>query len=493
LGANRGQLVRTQLAEAVVLAGLAGALAVALAWVGTPLVLSAAPASIPRLDQVSLSTSTILFTLALAAGTALACGLAPAVRSSTHDATRIREGGRGSTAGRSWSRDALVVGQTSLALVLLTGSALLVRSFTELRSVDPGYDIEDILTFQIAPEGSHLTDARTYARFHMDFMERIASMPGVTSVGVVENVPLNESVASGRFVTEETAAEADGGALVGFTWAGGAYFSSMGIDVVDGRPFEEEDHVANLGNVVVSRAAADLLWPGERAVGRRLRRSDGEEWYTVVGVVDDVLQYGFRDEPQPLVYLSLVGAGASPRVVSSPAYVVKSERAGVMAPEIREAVRAVAPMAPMYRVFTMEGLARDSMVELSFTMLTLGVAAALALVLGAVGLFGVLSYVVAQRTREIGVRMALGAEGRTVRRLVVAQGARVVAVGVVLGVLVAIGATRVLGGLLYGVGAGDPLTYVGTSATMVLVGFLASWIPAWRASNVDPIKSLRGE
>jgi ABC-type antimicrobial peptide transport system permease subunit len=209
--------------------------------------------------------------------------------------------------------------------------------------------------------------------------------------------------------------------------------------------------------------------------------------------VEDVMQNDFRTAPEPLVYHPLVGPTPTSWVISSPAYVIKTTRAETIAPEVRALVREVAPSAPMYRVFTMAGLARDSMVQLSFTMLTLGIVSALALILGAVGLYGVLSYVVAQRTREIGVRMALGAEAGQVRRMVVAQGVRVVAIGVGIGVAVAVVSTRALGSLLFGVPALDATTFVGMSISMVAVGLLASYMPARRASRVDPMESLRGE
>jgi predicted lysophospholipase L1 biosynthesis ABC-type transport system permease subunit len=200
-------------------------------------------------------------------------------------------------------------------------------------------------------------------------------------------------------------------------------------------------------------------------VGRRLRRRDVEGWETVVGVVEDVMQDDFRTAAEPVVYHALVGPTPMSWVISSPAYVLKTPRAEVIAPEVRALVREVAPSAPMYRVFTMDGLARDSMVALSFTMLTLGIISALALLLGAVGLYGVLSYVVAERTREIGVRMALGAEAGQVRRMVVAQGARVVAIGVAIGVVVALLSTRALGSLLFGVPPVDLATFAGMSAS----------------------------
>jgi predicted permease len=494
LGADRGRLIRSSLSEAVVVAGLAGVLAALLAWLTVPLLLAAAPQNVPRLASAGVSGSTLLFTAAVCVLCALACGAAPAIRSSAPDLVRLREGGRGSTRRRHLGRDALVVAQTALGLVLLIGSGLLLRSFLELRRVDPGYDVEDVFTFQIGAEDEEgLIDGLTFARFHMDFMARLAALPGVESVGLVENVPLNEGLANGRFRSEERTDDEEGGTLLNYTWAAGDYFATMGIDVLEGRGLVADDHAVGVGNVLVSRSAADLLWPGQGAVGRRLRSEGSNVWYTAVGVVEDVLQYGFRDEPEPLVYLPLVGQTAESWSITSPAYVLKTARANEIAPEVRALVREVAPTAPMYRVFTMTGLAADSMVQLSFTALALGIASALALILGAIGLYGILSYLVVQRTREIGVRMALGAEARRVQRMVVAQGARVVLVGVVIGVGVAIGVTRVLDGLLFGVEPADVGTFVAMSASMVLVGLLASWLPARRASGVDPIESLRGD
>ena len=495
LGAGRSRLILGQLTEAAVVAALAGGLAVALAWVGVPLLLAAAPANLPRLGEVAIGPSTLLFTFGICVASALLCGLVPALRFSAPNLSRLREGGRGAGGRRrNWGRNTLVAGQTALALVLVIASALLLQSFDKLRRVDPGYDTEDIFTFQIAPVGDHLQDAPAYARFHTDFMERVAALPGVERVGIVENVPLNEGVASRRFRTEDMAGEEDAGALLSLTWSAGDYFRTMGIEVFQGRTFTPQDHTSQLGNVLVSRSAADLLWPGEDPLGRRIQLEEQESWETVVGVVDDVLQYGFRQPAEPMVYFPLVGQDPeNSRVVSSPAYVVKTRRAGQIAPEIRALVREVAPMAPMYRTYTMEGLAADSMVQLSFTMLTLGIASLLALILGVVGLYGVLSYAVAERTREIGLRMALGAAARRVRMMVVGQGARVLAVGIVIGAVAAFLATRALGTLLFGVEAFDAGTYMGVSLAMVFVGLAACYLPARRASRVDPMESLRIE
>jgi putative ABC transport system permease protein len=493
IGAARTRLIQSQMAEAIVVALVAGGVAVALAGIALPAFLRAAPSDIPRLREVHLGVLPVLFTLGAALTSALACGLIPAIRASEPDLARLRDGGRGATRQRSWARDGLVVGQTALALVLLIGSGLLVRSFWALKNVDPGYDTENIFTFQVAPDDPQLNDGPSFARFDLAFMDRLRALPGVETVGLVENIPLNEGTAIGPVRTEEMSNEPDAGVRLHITFTAGDYFKAMGITMLRGRPFAASDHATDVRNVIISRSAANALWPGKDPIGRRLQRQGLKTWETVVGVVEDVMQSDFRTKPEALVYFPLVGPEPRSWVIASPAYVVKTRRAETIAPEIRAIVRQMAPTAPMYRMYTMAGLARDSMVQLSFTMLTLGIVSALALVLGAVGLYGVLSYVVAQRTREIGVRMALGAEASRVRRMVVAQGVRVVAAGVVIGVGVALTATRALNSLLYDVKALDAPTFIGMSASMVAIGLLASYMPARRASRVDPIESLRGD
>jgi predicted permease len=493
IGAARLELVRLQLSESMVVAGLAAALALFLAMVSLPAFLRAAPPGIPRLSDIRVDGATLAFTAVAAIVCALLCGIVPAMRASSPDMMRLKEGGRGATRGRRWLRAGLVAAQTALALVLLIGSGLLMKSFWSLRHVDPGYATRDIMTFQIAPEGPSFDTPEAYARFHMDFMERIRALPGVQSVGLVENVPLNEGTPFTSFRTEEMPADPTAGKRLRFTFAAGDYFSTMGIPVLGGSAFPSRDLRGTLGTVVISRSAAEQLWPGQEALGRRLQVQGQEGWATVLGVVADVKQNDFREAGQAVVYYPMVVTGQPNWFISSPAYVVKSPRAAVIAPEIRSLVRAVAPNAPMYRIFTMDRLAADSMVQLSFTMLTLGILSALALILGAVGLYGVLSYVVAERTREIGVRMALGARADQVRRMVVAQGVRVVAAGVVTGVIVSLATTRILGSLLFGVAPLDWVTFLGMSGSMVVIGLLASYLPARRASKVDPIESLRSE
>jgi putative ABC transport system permease protein len=492
LGAGRGQLIRLQLAEAIIVAGLAGVVALLLAAAALPLFLQAAPAGIPRLEQVRLDAATVLFTFVAAALSAFICGGLPALRGSAPDLSRLRDGGRGMTRRNHWLRNALVIGQTALALVLLIGSGLLVRSAYELHKVDPGYDTKDIFTFQMAPDRAELNDAPSFARFNLAFLDRLSALPGVESAGLVENMPLNESTSPLRVRTEGMAAGADEGSLVNATFAAGDYFKAMGIALMGGRTFMADDHGTSRGNVVVSRSAASLLWPGRDPIGQRLQREGQTAWETVVGVVEDILQNGLQSKPEPVVYFPMVDpTPLGGRPVSSPAYVIRTARADMIEPEVRALVREIAPEAPMYRVFTMAGLVEDSMVQLTFTLLTLGIASILALILGAVGLYGVLSCIVAERTREIGVRMALGARAAQVRSLVVAQGARVVGAGAVIGVIAALAFTHALGSLLFGVQPVDAATFIAMPLMMAVVGLLASYLPARRASNLDPIESLR--
>jgi putative ABC transport system permease protein len=494
IGATRTQLVRLQMAEAFLVALVAGVLAIGLAAVTLPLFIRSAPEGIPRLAQAGLDWWTVAAAFVLVLIAALACGAVPALRGSSPDLNRLREGGRSGTGRRHWARDGLVVGQTALALVLLIGSGLLVRSFQKLRTVDPGYDIEDIYTFQFAPEQERLQTGPDWGQLHLDFMDRLRALPGVTSVGVINNLPLDEGTGGGRWLSDGMTEET-GGALLDQNFAGGDAFRTLGIDLLRGRTFTTEEAVTPNNSIIVSRSAAETMWPGQDPIGRGLRRRLGGQVlsFTVVGEVEDVKQDDWREAGEAVVYLPLTGPSDSTWGMGSPAYVVKSNRAEYLTQEVRELVRQVAPEAPVYREYTMEFLARRSMVQLSFTMLTLGVVSGLALILGAVGLYGVLSYVVAERTREIGVRMALGATAERVRRMVVGQGARVVLIGVTIGIAAAIAATRLLGSLLFGVKAVDPALFAAMAVMMVGIGMVASYLPARRASSVDPLESMRSE
>jgi putative ABC transport system permease protein len=497
LGAGRGSLVRSQMAEPLLIAAVGGACGVLIAWAGVPLLVRAAPdavaggfgaAPIPGLANAGVDFSALLFTAAISVLAACAFGLLPAIRFSGIGLLgSLRQTGRGVVGRSHLTRDVLVVIQTASALVLLVGSALLVRSFLQLSRVDPGFDTEGIFTFQVAPDREDLNSRAAVSQFQYAFMDRLSALPGVESVGFVTTLPLDEGANRGFITTPRIEASGAEAPHIRFAGAGGDYFQTMGIELLRGRYFERIEEQQGIPNVIISRSAADLLFPGEEPLDKQLRPvGDGDTWYTVVGVVEDVLLDDFRREaPEPMVYL--------PAVSLSPAYVVRSARADRIANEVRAVIREVMPESPMYRVFTMERLAANTIASLSFTMLMLGIAATLAVILGAVGIYGVLSYSVTQRRQEIGVRMALGAEAKSVRRMIVTQGGQVALIGVAVGVLAAVGLTRFLANLLFGVQAIDAFTFVVMSSVMVAVALVASYVPARRASAVDPVQALRAE
>ena len=494
LGARRGDLVRSQLTEALLLAAAGGAAGALIAWAGVPLLVRAAPdavgggfggAPVPGLAGAGLDFTALLFTVGISVLAACAFGLLPAWRYSGTRLGSLQQAGRGIVGG-NLTRDALVVVQTAAALVLLVGSALLMRSFWQLSNVDAGYNTDDIFTFQIAASRPDLNDRASMSRFQYAFMDRLKGLPGVESVGYITTLPLDEGAGSQNITTPRLVASGAEAPLVRVAGAGGAYFQTMGIELLRGRYFDRVEEEQGLRFVIISQSAATMLFPGEDPIDKQVRPATGQDWFSIIGVVEDVRVDDLRRQsPEPMVYL--------PAVSPSPAYVMRSTRADHLEPEVRAIVREVIPTSPMYRIFTMKRLAANAMADLSFTMLMVSLAAVLALVLGAVGLYGVLSYRVTRRAQEIGVRMALGAEAKSVRRMFVWQGGRVALVGIVVGALTAVALTRYIQTLLFDVGRLDVLAFVGTSAVMLTVALLASYVPALRASRVDPVVALRAE
>jgi predicted permease len=499
LGADRAHLIRAQVMEALVVAAIGGVGGVLIALAGVPLIVRAAPESIPRLASAGLDLTGLFFTAGVVLLAAFASSLVPAIRCSNAAFEETLRSGRQSDArGTHFARNALVVGQSAAALVLLVGSGLLIQSFIALNQVDPGYETEDIFTFKMAPDlrAHGISDGASLARFHYMFIDRLAELPAVESVGLVYTLPLDEGAESSRIATEHTDAAGALEPLVRSTFAGGEYFRAMGIELLAGSDFERNTTPTADPKAIVSLSAANLLWPGENPLEKRFRPAgpDSLSWITVSGVVEDVVLDDLRQaEPEPLIYLPMVGHTERSWGVFTPTYVVKSTRAGSLAPEVRELIREIAPEAPMYHMFTMSALAARAVARLTFTMLTLGIAAAIAIILGVVGLYGVLSYVVSQRTQEIGVRMALGARAGELRRMIVAQGSRVALLGVLVGVIAAVALTQVLESLLFGVTPLHVPTFAITAGLMIGVALLASYLPARRASSVDPVQALRGQ
>jgi predicted permease len=497
LGAQRGALIRGEMSEALLLAAAGGVGGALIAWGGVPILVRAAPdavaggfssAPIPGLATAGLDFPVLLFTAAITVLAALAFGLLPALRFTGAGLLgSLRQSGRGVVGAGRLTRDTLVVVQTAAALVLLVGSGLLTRSFWQLSQVDLGYETDDVFTFQVAVRRDDLRDRASMSQFQYQFMDRLEALPGVESVGFITTLPLDEGAGSAAVTTRQVEARGEEPPRVRNAGAGGAFFQTMGIDLVKGRLFDRVEEQQGAANVIISQAAAELLFPGEDPLDQQVRPSDNPNspWFTVIGVVEDTRIDDLRQPLQPMVYL--------PGVSASPAYVMKTSRADQIAPEVRAIIKEMIPESPMYRIFTMETLAANAIGGLSFTMLMVGIAAALATLLGAVGIYGVLSYVVTQRKREIAVRMAVGAEPPGLRRMVVAQGGRVALVGIVAGVVIAVWVTRFLATLLFGVQPFDAATFVAMSGLMLAVALLASYVPARRASGVDPMESLGTE
>ena len=495
LGAGRGDLIRSQAAEALLLAAVGGIVGALIAWASVPLLVNAAPdavtggfggAPIPGLADARLNITALLFTAGISVIAACAFGLMPAFRITGSKLGSLQQVGRGIVGRGTLTRDVLVVVQTAAALVLLVGASLLMRSFWQLSNVDAGYDTDNIFTFQIAASRPDLNDRASMSRFQYTFMDRLKALPGVESVGYITTLPLDEGAGSQHITTPKIDASGAEALLLRFAGAGGAYFETMGITLKKGRIFDRVEEEQALPFVIVSEAAATRLFPGEEPIGQQLRpATGGPNLFTVIGVVEDILIDDLRESPEPMVYI--------PAVSGSPAYVIRSMRADTLESDVRTVVRDVIPTSPMYRIFTMKRLAANAMASLSFTMLLVSLAAGLALTLGAVGLYGVLSYGVAQRAREIGVRIALGAQAESVRWMFVKQGARMAVIGAVVGLAVAAGLTKYIQTLLFGVGHLDVYTFAGTSLVMLAVALVASYIPARRASRVDPLIALRAD
>jgi putative ABC transport system permease protein len=497
LGAGRWVLARQYLSEAVLLAAAGGLLGLALARVGVSVLVRTAPANLPRIDQVGIDASVLAFTVGVTFVSALLFGMAPALKrvSPALLGSLIQSGARTSVGReRQLMRNALVVAQTALALILLIGSGLLVRSFWEIRNVSPGFDPRNVLTFRLTLPGSEYSEATEIAAFHQQLLDRLAGLPGVESVGGIERLPLSTSRAGTAFFIEDQQLEENElPPIIWYTAAAPGYFETMRIPLLAGRSFDRSDHESQLGTVIVSAPLAEHMWPGEDAIGKRLRfAGDSTEWLTVVGVAGATRDHGLREDPIELIYHPMVGPrGNDDWTTNSLTYTVRAENARALLPAIRSRIAELDASLPIAAIQTMTSIVARSVVRLSFTMLALVVAAVMALLLGAIGLYGVLSYVVSQRTHEIGVRLALGADPRRVRSMVVWQGARIAIAGLVVGVAGAIALTRFLQTLLFATAALDPIAFGATSALLLVVGLVASYIPAMRASSVDPMRSLR--
>jgi predicted permease len=501
LGATRGTLVRQSAMESGLLAVMGGVLGLFAAGIGVPALLRQAPPQLPRLDEVGLDGNVVLFTLGVTALAALLFGVAPMLRQAPGVLlASLKQGGRGGTHGprRQRARNLLVAGQTAMALVLLVGAGLLVRSFWQARGTDLGFTYDDLLTFRLSlPQAEYPTPTQVSA-FHDELLTRIRGLPGVEGVGVTSAMPLAEATPGTAFdVADRPTEPGQLPPMLRFKYVSPGFLETLGVHLLNGRTIQPSDEGDGGGHVVVDRALAARFWPGESPIGKLVRfAGDTTRWYAVEGVVEKVLDLGIRRDTDPLLYLPVRSPdGDNGWEVRTATYALRAQNPASLAQAVRSAVWDLDSDIPVADMRTGKELVNTSpaVVQLSFTMFTLGIAALLALVLGAVGLYGVLSYSVAQRTQEIGVRMALGAERSTVMRMVVGDGARITLFGLVVGLVSAAALSRLLQGILYGVQALDPLTFFGTALMLLAVGVVSAWLPARRAAAVDPIESMRAE
>jgi len=393
-------------------------------------------------------------------------------------------------------RNLLVVSEVALSLVLLVGAGLMIKSFVRLLEVDPGFDPDNVLTMSLALPVSKYAGGEQQAAFFQQTLERIKSLPGVQFAGVTTDLPLYGGSSTG-FEVEGRAPSAPGGKpLTDYHSISPDYFRALGIRLVKGRQFTERDTKDAPGVVVINETLAKQFFGAEDPIGRRLGLSGPTDWREIVGVVDDVRNYGLDADVKPEAYMPYLqnAPGYLAGTSSGMSLVVRaaSDPSGLTA-AIRSSVQAVDKDQPVYNIQTMEQFLAESIAQRRFNVLLLSVFAALALILAAVGIYGVMSYSVTQRTHEIGIRMALGAQGRDVLRLVVGQGLVLCLIGVGVGLLAAFVLTRFLASLLYGVSAIDFATYTAVSLLITVVAFLASYIPARRAARIDPMIALRYE
>ena len=493
LGSSRRQLVVQLLGENLILAVAGGAAAALLAWVGVSSLAAALPPQIPRTAPIVVDLRVLAFTFSLVMLAWLAFGLLPAIRASGTSPGLALAGARGSTRGAAHHRVAasLTIVQLALAVVLVVGSGLLIRSLDALSRVDPGFRPERVLTARVTlPAGTYRDGAKSRAFFDA-MLAGLRGTSEISAVGLVDRPPLRGPV-YGRATRIEGIAEDVTKALPlvdNWQLVTPGYFEAMGIRVLAGRTFTDDDRFDAPGVVVVSKTTAEKFWPGQDPIGKRLGLPFASPWMTVIGVVADVQDDSLSAPRRVATYNPLVQIGATD--VTIVARTTLSPKA--FTARVTEAVNAVDRLVPVTQVQSMETIVSTSLARARFTAFLLAGFALLALVLGAVGIYGVVSYTVTERTREFGLRVALGATPSRVLRFVLGQGVRLAALGVLVGVAGAFVAARALSGLLYGVGAADPLTFAVAPLVLIVVALAATFVPAWRAVRVDPLTALRAD
>ena len=494
IGGARSRLVRQLITESIVLAVAGGLAGIAVGYVGLRVLLVLASSVLPRADAVGLDAGVLLFAAIASLGTGLAFGIVPAVRTTRTDLRQDLSDSAGRTTGaRQQHRllDGLVAAEVALSLVLLVGAGLLMRGFVNLVGVDPGIAPKDVLTFQASSPATVASSLR-YREFFGPVLDRIRGTPGVTSAAMINMLPIQGCCMSGIFTIDGRAAETDAGRPpdAEFRVISDGYFRTMHVPMRDGREFTPADDESGMRVVIVNEELARRYFPGESAIGKRVY-AWSQKPSTIVGVVADVRTTGLDKEFSPELYLS---ARQLPGWVGTMTFAVRTQGAPASySATIRRIVRDVAPTQSVFQIMTMEAVLAESLQGRKLILVLLGVFASIALLLSAVGVYGVMSYGVSQRRREIGIRMALGARRADIGRMVLGHSARVATIGLAVGVAIALAATGVLESMLFDVGKRDPLTFIVVSILLVAVALVATWIPARRAARVDPMVTIRAD
>ncbi|HEY2378568.1 MAG TPA: ABC transporter permease [Gemmatimonadaceae bacterium] len=498
IGASRGALAVHSLAESLVLTGMAALGAIGVAWAGLHFLVALAPSDLPRLDEVHLGWTGFAFTIVCALVAGITLGLLPSLRGQV-DLAMLREGGRGSTGAprRLATRNILVTSQMALALILLTAAGLLVRSLRNLRGVHPGFDPTNVMTMSLSLPNGRYRSPQIANAFFEQLAARVRALPGVLSVGFGGALPLESSELCTGAVVDVPGPSGERSDCVQMMQVTPGYFETLRIPLRGHAPDWPENDRGG-ASAVVSEAFANRFWPNEDAINRGVKCCNGmPPFYRISGVTGPVRTHGLDRSPGQVVYFPMIPFARNPGIEGLPLFMrlVVRTAAGMsnsVLPAIRRAVNEIDPQVPISDIAPMEQLLAQSLARRSFTMMLLAAAAALALVLSAVGIYGVISYVVAQRRSEIGIRMALGARAEDVRGMVVRQSLVLAGIGVLIGLACALATTRVLGALLFGVSPNDPLVLICATLLLVILATVASYAPAVRASRVDPVEALRG-
>jgi putative ABC transport system permease protein len=499
LGADRAHMATHYLSESLLLCVTAAVAGIGLSALAIRALMAIAPQNIPRLSAVSLSWASIGFALALAVVMGAIFGTMPLTR--RLDLAMLREGGRGLSTSRTQQnlRQGLIVAQMAFALVLLASAGLLIRSFMHLRSVEPGLDPSNTLSFQVSLPFAQYDTREKAGVFHRDFQQRIAALPGVEVVGSVSSVPLNGSYGTGCSVVfreNKPYASGEQTPCVPTVTAAPGFFEALRIKV-RGRTLTWSDFDQRSQAAVITKALADRMWPGEDPIGKGIRTwgPDEKSWYRIVGVVPELRAEALDQKPTEAVFYPATSFSPNTRDGSfnDLAYLVRVKSGNPLAlvPTIRRILNEMSPRTPFMEPRTMDSIVAQSMQRTSFIMILLGISAAVALLLSAVGIYGVISYIVTQRRFEIGVRIALGARVSEVARMVLMQSVRLAVAGVVLGLAGTWAVTSLLQSLLFGVSAMDPLVLAVMPVVQVGIATVATLAPARRAARIDPLEALR--